>query len=793
MSAMGGEISAINDNSQEIRAGTGFPLKINKSLSEVVVLRRFVSEFVFLLALCAAGLGSVVGVLYWIQPEIDSSMDLYALNRPASFTFLDQQGNVAGHHGVTVGDRVRLDELPSYVPAAFIAVEDQNFYDHPGIDIRAIARALIADIRAGAAVQGGSTITQQLSKMLFYSPERTLARKFRELSGAWALESHLSKTQILELYLNRIYLGSGAYGVDGAAQVYFGKSARDMTLAEAAMLAALTRAPSSFTPRRDLDAAQNRATVVLNLLAETAKLTAGEIAEARANPAEIVDRKDILERAYFFDVTAEEVKRLLPNAQGDLIVRTTFDQRMQDAARAALNGILDERGEDSEVSQAALVSMSADGALYAIVGGRDYLESPFNRATQARRQPGSSFKPFVYLAALESGLRPNDVRSGNAVNIRGYRPGNYGGRNWGYLTLSNALKHSVNTVAVRVANEIGIANVAEAAQRVGINSTLHTYPSLPLGTSEVSPFEITSAFATFASGGLKASPYSVLQVTTPRGETLYERGTPDRLRVVESDIAAMLNQMLYGVVESGTARAARIPEFEVAGKTGTSSDWRDAWFIGFTSQLVTGVWVGNDDFTPMKRVTGGSIPAAIWNAYMSEALTAYEPAPLQRDQPGRRDLVAANDVDLIYGGENQRGARGGRESLGRRELQAQEPPRREQRRRNGRRDVPEPPPIPQYGQPIDPQATTAPPEEYLGYRRGRNFPGSDDIASSPVEPADNPYEQEWYLSEQRGRAPQSAPEPEVLRTPAPEVYRGGSPRIYTGPNGLIYSMDPVGR
>lgn len=768
------------------------------------MLRRVFLGFAFLLMGGTAAALIFVGVLYDIQPQITPDLDLYALNRPASLTFLDKDGNVAGYHGVTVGDRVALKDLPPYLPAAFIAMEDWQFYDHPGFDIRAILRAAIADFKAGEAVQGGSTITQQLAKMLFYSSDRTLARKLHELSGTWALERDLGKDKILELYLNRIYLGSGAYGVDGAAQVYFGKSARGVTLAEAAMLAALTRAPSTFTPRRDLSAAQNRSKIVLDIMAENGMASAEAIAEARAHPAGVVDRREFLERAYFFDTTAEEVKRLLPGARGDLIVQTTFDPRMQDAARSTLNRILDARGERYDVGQAAIVSMATDGALYAIVGGRDYLESPFNRATQAKRQPGSSFKAFVYLAALENGLKPTDWRSGGPVDIHGYRPENYDGRDWGYLTLADALKYSVNTVAVRIGNEIGIGKVAEAAHRVGIASPLHDYPSLPLGTAEVSPIEMTSAFAAFANGGLKAAPYSVLKITNPQGQTLYERGTPAPQRVVDEDIAATLNEMLYGVVEEGTGRAARIPGYEIAGKTGTSSDWRDAWFIGFTSQIATGVWVGNDDFSPMKRVTGGSFPAQIWNAYMREAFEGYEPVPLQRSGPEEGRFLASDDVRTVTGGASTDGWHEYRWNDG--------DPWRDRRARNSRSPrgiyvLPAPPRVPPFaGQREPPNA-----EARNEYWRGRDFRPRNQDAETQQDSGRNPYLQEWYQNEHAApdrrayadqRRPGGAPSREYTvpaqpnpydRGPEVDRYRRGTPRIYQSRDGLVYSMDPVGR
>jgi len=735
---------------------------------------------------------------------------------------LDKDGNLVGHYGVTAGERLKLEDLPAYLPAAFIAMEDRQFYEHTGIDLRAIFRAVAANYEAGEPVQGGSTITQQLVKMLYLTPERTIARKFREAGGAWALEEHLSKDEILELYLNRIYLGSGAYGVDGAAQVYFGKSAREITLAEAAMLAALTRAPSTFTPHRDLGAAQQRSKIVLDIMLETEKVSAEEVAEALAAPAEIVDRSEILERAYYFDATAEEVKKLLPHASGDLIVHTSFDLRMQQAARTALNEVLEEQGSAMKASQAALVSMSPDGAVHAIVGGRNYVDSPFNRATQARRQPGSSFKPFVYLTAFEHGLRPSDVHGGGPVNIRGYRPRNYGGRNWGYLTLEDALRHSVNTVAVRIAREVGVQRVAQTAKRLGINTPLHTYPSLPLGTAEVSPHEITGAFAAFANGGLKAEPHSVQKILNPKGEILYERGSPVPERVTVQETAETMNAMLYRVVEEGTGRRARIAKHEIAGKTGTSSDWRDAWFIGYTSHLVTGVWVGNDDFTPMRRVIGGSLPAQIWSDYMREALAPFTPEQLKRTLPWRNERYAANSegdgsgeiqsLPEIFRGANGRFEDGSSE-------------RNRERTLFGMR---QPPLAPQTNAPPDRRTLGRGPDPRnlsQGFWSGNTFYQRENVrrpSPPPPQNGNNPYEQEWYLREQAARndyAYNGRPNTQIppnqnryTRAPTsqnrnarnPNLWRpngGGSGEIVNQsnqqgndvPSGQVYSMEPVGR
>jgi penicillin-binding protein 1A len=503
-------------------------------------------------------------------------------------------------------------------------MEDRNFYAHEGVDPRGLLRALVTNFRAKDTVAGGSTITQQLVKILFLTPERTYERKFRELGGAWTLERKLSKDQILELYLNRIYLGSGAYGVDGASRVYFNKSATELTLPEAAMLAALTRSPSIFTPRRDLAGAQARSGLVLNAMVETKAITPEEAQAARAQPATIADTAEVAARNYYFDTAAEEVKRLLPDTPGDLTVLTTFSPKMQEAARQAVESVMAKRGQGMRASQAALISMNTDGAVRALIGGRDYAETQFNRATQAKRQPGSAFKAFVYLAALEAGLSPC---------IDGYAPGNFDNKHYGQVTLKEALVRSLNTVAIKLQQEVGVRAVTRAAQRLGITSPLTQYASLALGTSELTPIELTSAYAAFPAGGVKVTPYSVVEVRSAMGEVLYRRSAPRQTRVIAEDKMLTMNAMLYEVVQHGTARAAILPNHEVAGKTGTSSEFRDAWFVGFTSDLVTGVWVGNDDFTPMRRVTGGSLPAQIWKSYMTVAVTDYPPKPLPKQLP----------------------------------------------------------------------------------------------------------------------------------------------------------------
>ncbi|HTW34612.1 MAG TPA: PBP1A family penicillin-binding protein [Rhizomicrobium sp.] len=573
-------------------------------------------------------------VLVWFAPKLDMSQDLYAVNRPVAFTFLDEEGNEVGHRGAIVGDRLRLSEMPVYLPAAFIAMEDRTFYSNEGISVRGLIRAAIANFRAGHVVAGGSTITQQTAKIVFLTPKRTYARKYTELLDAAALQKSLTKEQILELYLNRIYLGSGAYGVDGAAHVYFGKSARNLTLSEAAMLATLTRAPSAFSPRRDLAAAQERAGIVLQAMVETGAITQAQADDAKAHPAVVVDHTAVDERNYFLDTAADEALTHVDTSghgsTNDLIVHTTLMPRLEDAARRAVAKTLNAKGRKLHASEAAVIVMKPDGAVAVLLGGRDYDESVFNRATQAKRQPGSAFKPFVYLAALENGISPNDVRDDGPVDIDGWTPTNYGGRSYGTVTLAEALAHSINTVTAGLAQEVGVTTVVDAAHRCGITSPLTPDASLALGTSEVTPMELTTAYATFASGGYRIYPYFVTEVDDAGGHALYKRKAPTLQRVVASHVNRDLTGMLYGVVTGGTGRGAAIAGHEAAGKTGTTQDYHDAWFVGFTADYVASVWVGNDDSSPMKSVTGGSLPATIWHDVMTVAERDMPSTPLDK-------------------------------------------------------------------------------------------------------------------------------------------------------------------
>jgi penicillin-binding protein 1A len=586
-------------------------------------------------------------VLGLFAPRLDPAVDLYAVNRPLAFTFLDVDGKEVGHRGAVVGERLKLNEMPPYLPAAFIAMEDRRFYHHNGIDPLGLGRALLLDLRARRWVAGGSTISQQTAKIVYTNQQRTMSRKLTELVDAAGLEKTLTKEQILQLYLNRIYLGSGAYGVDGAARVYFGTSARKLTLAQAAMLATLTRAPSVFSPRRDLLRAQQRASLVLDSMVENGAITEADATEARAHPAVIIDRASVDARNYFLDSAADEATKaatingVAPSA--DMVVHTTLEPKVQEAARLAALHTINKYGKKTRTSEAAVVMMKPDGAVSALIGGVDYRDSVFNRATQAHRQPGSAFKPFVYLAALEAGLSPWETRDDEPVDIGGYRPVNFGGKYYGTLTLADALAHSVNTITVNLAQEIGVRKVVDAARGLGITSPLEANASLPLGTNEVTPIELTAAYAAFANGGYRVSPYLVTEVDIGN-RIVYQRHAPPPQRVIDEAVDRDLTAMLYKVVVNGTGGYASLHGREAAGKTGTTQDSHDAWFVGFTTDYVAAAWVGNDDSSPTRGVTGGTLPAYIWRDAMLAAEQGLPNRPLNRsvEPPPEQYEIAAS-------------------------------------------------------------------------------------------------------------------------------------------------------
>ncbi len=548
---------------------------------------------------------------------------------PPNIAILAQDGSVLASRGGGGGTNVPLAELPAYLPKAFIAIEDRRFYEHWGIDPLGILRALVSNVIGHGGMQGGSTLTQQLAKNLFLTQERTLSRKVQEAILAVYLEHKYSKDQILELYLNRVYFGSGAFGVEAASQKYFGHSARDGSVAESAMLAGLMKAPTRLAPNRNPEAAVERAEQVIIAMAQEGYITEPMAKLALAHPAQAIAEKGGGAVNYAADYVMDQVSDTIGDIDGDIVVSTTLNAALEKDADLALTDVLDTKGAHYDVSQGAIVAMETDGALRALIGGRNYAESQFDRAIAARRQPGSAFKPFVYLTALERGLTPDSLREDAPINVHGWRPENYEHHYLGQVTLSTALAMLLNTVAVRVGLEVGPAAIIKTARQLGITSPLQSNASIALGTSEVSPLELVTAYAPFANGGLGVTPYVINTIRTADGKTLYQREEPINARVVDPQYVSMMNTMLEQTLTIGTAQKARVPTgWEAAGKTGTSQDYRDAWFIGYTDRLVTGVWLGNDDNSPTKRATGGSLPVEIWSRVMTAALQGLPPEQL---------------------------------------------------------------------------------------------------------------------------------------------------------------------
>jgi penicillin-binding protein 1A len=568
------------------------------------------------------------GVIGYFALTLPDTSQLTTAERRPSVTILAADGATLATFGDLFGQPLTLREMSPYLPKAVVATEDRRFYSHFGIDPIGLFRAVFADLRARHLVQGGSTITQQLAKNLFLSPERSFGRKIRETLLALWLERRFSKNEILEIYLNRVYLGAGAYGVDAAAHRYFGKSAKSLDLFESAVIAGLLKAPTRFSPANDRERATGRAAQVLGRMVEAGYITTADAAAAeRQAPSLAATLGNRPGTRYFADWIAEQTRDFAGTADRDLTIRTTLDPRMQAAAEAAIGEALAKNGAKLDVGQGALVAMAPDGAVLAMVGGRDYGESQFNRATQAQRQPGSAFKPFVYLAGLEAGLRPSDHFVDAPIRIGNWEPHNYLDRYQGDVSLAEALAQSINTVAAQVAQRAGPAKVVAVANRLGITSTLSPDASIALGTNEVNLLELVSAYAPFANGGTGVIAYGINEIKDNHDKLIYRRSGSGPGQVVAPDMVAMMDGMLAGVVGHGTGKTAALPR-PAAGKTGTTQDYRDAWFVGFTADLVAGVWFGNDDDSPMKKVTGGSLPAAAWRNFMLAATKTMPIRPL---------------------------------------------------------------------------------------------------------------------------------------------------------------------
>jgi penicillin-binding protein 1A len=584
----------------------------------------------------AVGFLGAAGVIAYYAARLPATADWTVPAKQPSVRILAADGSLITNHSNTNGQNLSLDEMSPYLPEAVVSIEDRRFYYHFGIDPIGLLRAAFTNISAGGVVQGGSTLTQQLAKNLFLTPDRTFQRKIQEMILAVWLEMRLSKKQILELYLNRVYLGAGAYGVDAAAHRYFGKSARALNLAEAATIAGLLKAPSYYSPIANPDAAKARAQQVLAAMKDAGYISDREVSLAEATKVAPVTDVASGSGRYVADWVMDQLPDYVGSVDRDLIVDTSIDLRLQAAASDAIGQTLDESGKKYGVGQAALVAIDPDGAVKALVGGRDYATSPFNRAVNAKRQPGSSFKPFVYLTALEDGLIPETVRVDQPVSIAGWKPQNYGKDYKGPVTLTTALALSLNTVSAQLTAEVGPQAVVATAHRLGISSPLEATPSIALGTSEVTPLEMTAAFVPFSNGGRGIIAHVIDRITDDKGNVIYQRSGSGRGQVIDPLYVGMMNAMLEQTVLSGTGQRAKIAGWQSAGKTGTSQDFRDAWFMGYTAALTAGVWFGNDDDSPTKMASGSNLPAVAWNRFMTQALKGVQPANL----PGNYQIGA---------------------------------------------------------------------------------------------------------------------------------------------------------
>lgn len=603
------------------------------------------------LAAAAAGATAIAALMIYYSVIYPDPMSLRPKESAPFVRILARDGSMLSERGGG-DDYVPLDLLPHYVADAVIATEDQRFYDHHGVDPLGMMRAAITNLREGRTVQGGSTLTQQLAKNLYLTSDRTFSRKLEEFTLALWLEMKLTKADILELYLNRVYLGSGAYGIDQAARRYFRKPARNLTLAEAAMIAGLLKAPSRYSPLSNPALARTRARLVLSQMEEAGFITEEEEHKAVDEISRSFERSERAEPAgadYAVDYVMEHlgpayVAGVASGAEG-LIVETTLDAAMQANASAVVEQVIALRGPELSASEAAAVVLDRDGALLALVGGRSYAETQFNRAVKALRQPGSAFKPFVYLAALEAGYTPDSIVDDLPLSVGGWAPRNDNGEYMGPMALRWALAKSVNTVAARLTLKVGPARVVAAAKRLGIRAPLAKDATIALGTSEVSLLELTGAYNVIANGGLAAEPYVVRRVRSAKGEVLFARPAGSPTQVVPPSQVAAMNDMLGTALSDGTGRRAAIPPHAAAGKTGTSQGFRDAWFVGYTGYLTAGVWAGNDDGAPMNRVVGGSLPAEIWRAIMLGAHAGKAPLPLSGAPADRMPRVAR---DVVY-------------------------------------------------------------------------------------------------------------------------------------------------
>ncbi|NIX76877.1 PBP1A family penicillin-binding protein [Microvirga terricola] len=602
-------------------------------------------------------LGFVGGVvmLTFALPAFRATDSDWLRTQDLAVTFLDRYGQEVGRRGLRLDDSYKLSDFPDYLVKAVIATEDRRFYEHWGIDPVGTMRALMVNARDGGVVQGGSSITQQLAKNLFLTNERSLERKIKEAFLAAWLEFHLTKDEILKLYLDRAYMGGGAHGVVAAADYYFGKSAKDVTLAEAAMLAGLFKAPTRFAPHINLPAARSRANDVLHNMVDAGFLTEGQIQTARRNPATPVNRARESTPDFYLDWAFEQVKQLAAEKKlGNdrvLIVKTPLDPGLQRHAEKTLEDMLRQHGRAYHAGQGAIVVTDVDGGVRTIVGGRDYGQSQFNRATDALRQPGSSFKPFVYATALTvlPKLRPNSIVVDRPICLGNWCPQNYGRSFSGAVPLVSALARSINSIPVHLSVEMGKGNakvgrafIIDMAKKMGLTHPLADSSSLPIGAAEVTPIDMAASYAVFANGGKRAAPYAAWEVRNSSGDVIFrhERDVVPE-QVLQPRVVQDMNFMLNRVIEEGTGGRARLDGIPASGKTGTTNEYRDAWFVGFTGNLVASVWYGNDNHSPMNNMTGGTLPAMTWHEVMLAAHQNLELRPIPGLTPDNGARVAS--------------------------------------------------------------------------------------------------------------------------------------------------------
>ena len=560
-----------------------------------------------------------VGLVFVFSRDLPDTSKLYDVHKQPSITYLDRSGALLGVRGSQYAPPVDIDKLPAYVPAAFVSIEDRRFYQHWGFDTWGIMRALSADLRRGHAAEGASTITQQLARNLFLTPDQNIKRKVQEVMLAVWLEHKYNKKQILALYLNRVYFGGGAYGIESAAQRFFNKPASQLTIGESAMLAGLLKSPTHYSPIGDAERSATRATIVLDKMVETHAITPEQRADAFAHPVKVSKTLASAYIQYFVDWVDNQTRQLVGQPTQDLVVETTLDLPLDGLAANAVRATV-AKDYNQGVQQAALVSVDGAGRVRALIGGADYGESQFNRAVEAKRQAGSSWKPFVYLTAMEAGRTPQVQVVDEPITIGTWSPHNYTNKYLGLMTLQQALAQSINTVAARLADEVGRQNVANVAHRLGIVSAINTDPAMALGTTQVSPLEMAQAYTPFGNGGNLATAYGIEEIRTQDGKVLYQHKVDAKVNVIGNPPLTYMDQMMRAVVAGGTGTKAQIAGYDIAGKTGTTSDYKDAWFCGFTGGFTTVVWTGKDDNTPMHKVTGGGAPAELWHTYMVQAL-----------------------------------------------------------------------------------------------------------------------------------------------------------------------------